>query len=170
MNDHFAQLAFSSAGWSEDQDTRVEPRIEPRVTRVQTWNKDVHRIRQTGCVGNQSRATSIGVERKDQSNWLCEEPKSFYFKKSTIGLSIPGEFLPRLYNKGKDSGQIQWRSALKEEAFSWFKSQKEPSFFMPHLTPHQDRLENNLKRRRKEEGERKRGVTVRPTARSDLDF
>ena len=60
MNDRFTQLAFSSAGWSEDQDTRVEPRIEPRVTRAQTWNEDVHRIGRTGRVGNQSRATSIG--------------------------------------------------------------------------------------------------------------
>jgi len=40
LNDRFTQLAFSSAGWSEDQDTRVEPRIEPRVTRAQTWNED----------------------------------------------------------------------------------------------------------------------------------
>ena len=98
MNDRFTLLAFSSAGWSEDQDTRVEPRIEPRVTRAQTWNEDVHRIGQTGRVGNQSRATSIGVKIKDQSNWSCEEPKSFYFNKSTIGSPIPGEFLPRLCN------------------------------------------------------------------------
>ena len=58
----------------------------------------VHRIGRTGRVGNQSRATSIGAKRKDQSNWSCEELKLFYFKKSTIGLPIPGEFLPRLYN------------------------------------------------------------------------
>ena len=31
LNDRFTQLAFSTAGWSEDQETRVEPRVEPRI-------------------------------------------------------------------------------------------------------------------------------------------
>ena len=102
MNDRFTQLAFSSAGWSEDQDTRVEPRIEPRVTRAQTWNEDVHRIGRTGRVGNQSRATSIGPP-SDKGQQDCPSQE-------------------------KDSGQIQWSSALKEEAFSWFKLQKNQVF------------------------------------------
>ena len=31
LNDRFTQPAFSTAGWSEDQETRVEPRVEPRI-------------------------------------------------------------------------------------------------------------------------------------------
>ena len=77
MNDRFTQLAFSSAGWSEDQDTRVEPRIEPRVTRAQTWNEDVHRIGRTGRVGNQSRATSIGPPSDKEQHDRPSQGNSF---------------------------------------------------------------------------------------------
>ena len=48
-----------------------------------------------------------------------------------------------------------------------FKSEEEPSFLTPHLTPNKDRRESSLEIIRKEDRERKRGVTVRPT---DLTF
>ena len=111
-----------------------------------------------------------GVKIKDRSNWLCGEPKSCYFNRLTIGEGatrspIPGEFLPRLHNQGKDSEQIQWSSALKEEAFSWFKLHKNQVFWCLTWL----RIKTDW-RTWKEDRERKRGVTVRPTARSDLDY
>ena len=90
-----------------------------------------------------------GVKIKDRSNWSCGEPKSCYFNPtfSSAGWS-------------KDQGSVElvvWRTKvglLQPEGRGFFLVQvtQEPSFFMPHLTPHQDRLKNLKRRQREKKG------------------
>ena len=90
-----------------------------------------------------------GVKIKDQSNWSCEELKSCYFNPtfSSAGWS-------------KDQGLVElvvWKTKvglLQPEGRGFFLVRiiQEPSFFMPHLILHQDRLKNLKRRQREEEG------------------
>ena len=79
VNDHLVKLVFTSAGWSEDQGsielvvwgTRVvllQEEWRERINQVGfffSWMEWRSWIGWTGRVGNQSRATSGEVERKD---------------------------------------------------------------------------------------------------------
>ena len=99
---------------------------------------------------NQKMPTEMdGVKIKDRLNCTCGEPKSCYFNPtfSSAGWS-------------KDQGSVElvvWRTKvglLQPEGRGFFLVQvtQEPSFLMPHLTPHQDRLKNLKRRQREKEG------------------
>ena len=106
-----------------------------------SWMEWRSRIGQTGRVGNQSRATSTR---------LFLQPDGVKIKDRSnwsCGEPKSGYFNP------------------KEEAFSWFKLHKNQVFWCLTWL----RIKTDW-RTWKEDRERKRGVTVRPTARSDLDL
>ena len=74
-----------------------------------------------------------GVKTKDRLNWSCEELKSCYFNPT---FSSAG--------RSKDQGLVElvvWRTKVgllqpKGRGFFLVQIIQEPSFLMPHLTPH----------------------------------
>ena len=71
----------------------------------------------------------------------------FYFKTPTIGSPIPREFLLKLKNEEKESGQIQESPALRERLFFLVEVRRKPKFFFtPHQTPKKKRRQKEKRR------------------------